>query len=421
MAARGDRRGAFWRIAAAGVFFQGGAAAADTSTIVAALVNGLTGSPVAVGAAAAIARYGWLFPQLFVAYFAQKRRRRMPFYMLGAFGRVACLAGVGVAVALSGPQPGVLIVGAFFVLWTVYAFVGGIVAVPYNDIVARSVPSVFRSRLLALRFFGGGLLALAVAVAAHRWLNALPFPRGHAAILFLGAGLLLISTLAFVSAGEPQAPPPPKAPNGFRRFLKTGVSVFRADRRFRLFVHARWLDGAVSMALPFYVMQATSHGIGYADVAVLLGAQTVGALLSNPLWGWWGDRLGKRQLLEGVAGLAVLAPLLTLTWIGLGEADPSRALLRFAAVFFLLGAVGNGGTIALLGYLMEISPDDRRPAYSGYFNAFVAPAALSPLAGAALVEAASATAVFAASAVAAALQFLAVRRLRRLDVREADA
>jgi len=77
----------FWRISTAGIFFQGGAAAVDSSTIVAALVYGLTGSPFAVGAAAAISRYGWLFPQLFVAYFAQRRQRRMPFYIFGAFGR----------------------------------------------------------------------------------------------------------------------------------------------------------------------------------------------------------------------------------------------------------------------------------------------------------------------------------------------
>lgn len=69
----------FRRIAAAGIFFQGGAAAIDTGTIVAALVHVLTGSAIAVGAAAAIARYGWLFPQLFVAYHARNRRRRMPF------------------------------------------------------------------------------------------------------------------------------------------------------------------------------------------------------------------------------------------------------------------------------------------------------------------------------------------------------
>ena len=75
-----DRGRRFWRISAAGVFFQGGAAAVDSSTIIATLVHGLTGSPFAVGAATAILRYGWLFPQIFVAYLAQRRRRRMPFY-----------------------------------------------------------------------------------------------------------------------------------------------------------------------------------------------------------------------------------------------------------------------------------------------------------------------------------------------------
>jgi len=53
---------------AAGILFQGGAAAVDSSTIIATLVHGLTGSPFAVGAATAILRYGWLFSQIFVAY-----------------------------------------------------------------------------------------------------------------------------------------------------------------------------------------------------------------------------------------------------------------------------------------------------------------------------------------------------------------
>ena len=49
-----ERKSRFWRITTAGVFFQGGAAVVDTSTIVAALVHGLTGSTFAVGVAAAI-------------------------------------------------------------------------------------------------------------------------------------------------------------------------------------------------------------------------------------------------------------------------------------------------------------------------------------------------------------------------------
>lgn len=404
-----DARRRFRHISASGVFFQGGAAAVDTSTVIAALVHGLTGSAVAVGGAAAIARFGWLFPQLFVAYYAQRRTRRLAFYMAGAFGRVACLAGLAGWLWLAGHAQGAFVVVVFFSIWTVYAFVSGIVAVPYNDIVARSIPSAYRSRMLALRFFGGGVLALAVATAAHPLLAALKFPGNYAAVLGLGAALLLVSAMSFVSAGEPRAPAPPAMAAGFARFLRDGLETLRRDRRFRLFVTAQWLGGMAAMALPFYVLEAQTAA---PDVALLLGAQTAGALLANPLWGWWGDRRGKQSLLELVAALGALAPFLALAGIA---ADPDRsrmALPYFAAIFGLLGAVGNGATIAQLGYLMEVSPDDRRPAYSGYFNALVAPATLLPMAGGAVVQAGSAAAVFALSLTAAFLQFLTARRLR---------
>jgi hypothetical protein len=161
--------------------------------------------------------------------------------------------------------------------------------------------------MLALRFFGGGLLALMVATAANRLLTILPFPTSYAAVLLFGAALLLISTLSFVSAGEPEAPLGPDVQDGFGDFLHRGLDIFRADRRFRLFVYVRWLAGAVAMALPFYVLQATRAGLAAADVAILLGAQTAGALASNPLWGLWGDRRGKRAILEAATALT-LAP-----------------------------------------------------------------------------------------------------------------
>jgi Na+/melibiose symporter-like transporter len=245
----------------------------------------LTGSAFAVGAAAAIVRYGWLFPQLFVAYDAQRRRRRLAYYSVGAFGRVACLAAICILLFAAPRDLPQVTISGFFVLWTLYAFIGGIVAVPYNDIVARSIPPAQRSRLLAWRFFGGGLLALAVAAAASRLLGAFTFPADYALVLLLGAALLLISALWFVSAGERDAPPARQIIDGFTDFLRRGVSIFRHDRRFRLFVQARWLDGAAAMAVPFYVVQATEAGAPASAVAVLLAAQTAGALMSNPLWG----------------------------------------------------------------------------------------------------------------------------------------
>ncbi|WP_304102944.1 MFS transporter [Marinobacter antarcticus] len=240
----------------------------------------------------------------------KRRFRRLPFYMFGAFGRVLCLAGVATLVALAGDSAGTFAIAGFFVLWTIYAFVSGVVAVPYNDIVARSIESGKRSRMLALRFFGGGLLALGVAAIAGRLLEVLTFSEGYAAILIVGALLLLISTLSFVSAGEPQTPLPAEHTGGFVEFLKSGVEVFRRDQRFRLFLYSRWAAGMVAMALPFYILQVIAVQASSSQVAFLLGAQTTGALLSNPLWGWWGDVRGKHSLLEGVAVIGALAPLL---------------------------------------------------------------------------------------------------------------
>ncbi len=85
--------------------FQGGSAAVDSSTIMAALVHQLTGSAVAVGAVTAILRIGWLSPQLIVGHLAQQRRSRMPFYVVGAFGRATCLALLAGYLAFDQPQP----------------------------------------------------------------------------------------------------------------------------------------------------------------------------------------------------------------------------------------------------------------------------------------------------------------------------
>jgi hypothetical protein len=135
----------------------------------------------------------------------------------------------------------------------------------------------------------------------------------------------------------------------------------------------------------------------------------------EPALGLVGRRAGKAQPAGDRGRGRGGSTLLTLSWITTGGSGAATPLPWFAVTFVVLGAIGNGGTIAYLGYLMEISPDGRRPAYSGYFNALIAPAAFLPLAGAALAEAKSYAWVFAASGIAALLQFLTVRRLRLAD------
>ena len=407
-----DERRRFRHICAAGVSFQGGTAAVDSSTIMAALVYQLTGSPVAVGAVTTILRIGWLAPQLFVGYFADRRGSSLPYFMVGAFGRATCLALLACLLAFAAELPTLLVTVGVFVTWTAYSFVSGIVAVPYNDIVARSVASERRSRLLAIRFFGGGLLALLVAMLAKGIVEGLAFPASYAAIVGLAAGLMYVSSALFAWPGEPAPAESSTPPISFVSYLRDGITVFRVDQRFRRVVFSQWSGALAMMALPFYVIAATQAHLALSDVALLLGAQSVGALVANPLWGWWGDAIGKRQLLEGVALLRLLPAVATLVVLFWTPTTPLGVLAAFSGIFFVLGALSNGLTIAVLGWLMEISPDASRRAYSGYFNALTAPAYLLPLIGGFLAVAVGYAGVFALAALGAGMQWGFVRSTR---------
>ncbi len=144
----------FWKIAGAGASFQAGSSAVDSATIVASLVNHLTGSFYAVGAASAVLRLGWLLPQLLVGFLAQRAERRMPFYIVGAFGRASCLALIALLLAIVSEPADGWVAGGLFTLWTLYAFVSGIVAVPYNEYKANKSRFFGRPRLLGSRFQG---------------------------------------------------------------------------------------------------------------------------------------------------------------------------------------------------------------------------------------------------------------------------
>ena len=285
----------FSSVAAAGITFQAGSAAVDSATIISVLVFQLTSSTILVVAVTAILRFRWLFPQLFVGFLAQRDGSSMGYYKIGAFGWAACialLAGVLVLGADWGPlNIGIAVMG----LWTAYAFVSGIVAVPYNDIVARSIPSDLRSRLLVTRFLGGGLLAPAIAAIADRVVAGMPFPQSYAVVIAMAAGLMFLSSGVFAGLGEPASPSAGTTKPTFFQYLRDGIAAFQTDRSFRLFVFVQRCGGTVLMATPFFVVQAYGGGFDLTRVAVLLGAQTAGALAFQRPVGLVGRPRGQGQ------------------------------------------------------------------------------------------------------------------------------
>ena len=103
--------------------------------------------------------------------------------------------------------------------------------------------------------------------------------------------------------------------------------------------------------------------------AFWLGAQTLGSLACNALWGGIGDRYGKLMLLQAVALLRLAVPLVALVILAVASnLVPGITLAAFAALFFLVGALINGMTIGYLGYLMEVFTQRPAPRLLGLFQ-----------------------------------------------------
>jgi len=406
------RRNFLWA-AVNGALFELGASFADTGTVVATFLGRLTPGTVAVGAATAIARFGWLLPQLFAARYAQGVEYRKSIYLVGGWGRAFSLGALA-AVLLwwsgLGDAPGLALM-LFFTIWTFFSFIAGLAGASYNDVIARTIPPEWRSRLLATRLFVGGALAAGGGLLIRSILESSPEPllRPYGLIFGAGSMVLAASTLCFTFIREPPAPVAGRR-SSLPAFLREGIDVVRRDRTFRLFLYVQLLGGVTRMVVPFYIVQArVVGGLPELEVGTLLAAQAIGGIALNPLWGWWGDRRGKLSLLKALAVTSAISPLLAIV-LPVLDLSPDGTLAAYALVFFFVGASVSGEIIGDLGYLMEISPDDRRPEYSGYMNALVAPSRLLPFVVGALLEILSFQAVFAVAAAAALLGRLAVLR-----------
>lgn len=413
---QGRRRNFMWA-AINGALFEFGASFADTGTVVATFLGRLTPGTVAVGAATAIARFGWLLPQLFAARYAQGVEYRKSIYLVGGWGRALSLGVLG-AVLLwwggLGDAPGLALV-FFFAIWTFFSFIAGLAGASYNDVIARTIPSEWRSRLLATRLFVGGALAVGGGLLIRSILQSSPEPmlRPYGLIFGAGAIVLAASTLCFTFIREPPASVAGRR-SSLATFLREGIDVVRRDRAFRLFLYVQLLSGVTRMIVPFYIVQArVLGGLPELEVGTLLAAQAVGGIALNPLWGWWGDRRGKLSLLKALAVTSAISPLLAIV-LPVLDLSPSGMLAGYALVFAFVGASVSGEIIGDLGYLMEISPNDRRPEYSGYMNALVAPSRLLPFVAGALLEILPFQVLFGVAAATALLGRFGV--LRRLEL-----
>jgi MFS family permease len=409
--------------------FQTGIAWTDPATVLPLFIGLLSKSTVLVGLVTVLQRLGWILPQMPMAAIVGHRPRRRPYLRWGVFiGRLPFLAFVAYVWTHRLSNPGVVLTFMLLAYFSV-ALGNGVVAVPWQDIIAKSIPSGIRGRFFGAMQFLTGLAIFGVGFAV-RWMLG---PRGpgeptsYFVLFTLAAVFITWSTVGCWLIKEPIRPVRER-PHSLRELL-TGIGPLVRSHPSLLWVGLVALLGwGLAGSTPFYMVFARSRLDVPAQIAgVYIWAATLGGATFSIIWAHFNDTRGPRSVIRGTCIALTVAPLLALlvpavagllvgTFPGVKQALP----YLFAVVFLATGATMPGMWMGTNNYLLELTSHEDRPRYIAVFNTLALPGAVLPVLVGALLEAVPFRLVFGLMALCGAAALMVAWRMPRPGIRSSS-
>jgi hypothetical protein len=315
------------------------------------------GAPAAfVGFLLPLRQAGTLLPQLFVSGQMRRFPQRKWFWVVAGLVQVLLLLLMIGAAAVLPPVAAASCILAFLLFFSLARGVGSLA---FQDVTGKTIPKGKRGRMLAARSMIGGLLTIAVGFG----LNALKMEAGDKRIalllLFCGALLWGIASLAFAGMRE-DAGATEGGRSAFREATQGLHLVFKKPWYFRYLV-ARALLLSVELSTPFYVLLAQDLLPGRAATLLFfIVAAGLAQALSSPLWGKFADFSSRRVLtLSGIIGAITGGAALAFGLLPGGYQGPHL----FAAIFALLGFAEAGVLLGRKTFLIDmVDPAERTTA-----------------------------------------------------------
>ena len=367
--------------------FMTGMASVDPVAVLPLFIHALTPSTVIIGLVTTLQRLGYTLPQLPMAAILGHRPARLPYLRWGVFfGRVPFIFFV-IYLWTRGVGNSTLTLAFMIVGFVSVAAGNGIVAVPWQDIIAKSIPSTLRGRFFGTMHFVTALATFGVGFLV-RWAlgpSGPSFPVNYTILFTLAAVFMAISTIGCGILREPIRPVL-EHPQSLRDLVAGAPQLLRQPG-FRSLVLVSLLAFGLSFTTPFYIVYATTE----LDIPPqMAGIYIVAAVLSGaPLslvWGYLNDRRGPRAVVRGACMAVALVPLLALAvpaattaasaaMPGLQKALP----YTFALVFLAAGSSAAPLWMGVNNYLFELSGHKQRPRYIALLNTLAAPRTLFPV------------------------------------------
>jgi MFS family permease len=321
-----------------GVAWLFGASFVSVITILPVYASRLTHSPILIGMIPALTDAGWFLPQLLLARRVERLKRTMPTVaVLGALERVPYLA-LPLAVLWIDHLPRRVGIEVFLLLIAWMALASGLVATPWQEFIARIIPTSHRGRFFGISHLGGQLLGVVGGAIAAVVLSRIGYPHNYALCFSLGSLGILASYGFFLLSKEASIERQLAAPETRRGYLRRLLAILQSVHNFRIYLISRALAYLGNMAYGFMAVYAIQRfGLADAQAAVFTSILFGSGVLGFAIWGPYGDRFGHKRVLvwASAVGLAALvtaafAILWRLCPAGLwhGWRDPGRSLDR---------------------------------------------------------------------------------------------
>jgi MFS family permease len=357
--------------------------------------------------------------------------------------RIATLAAAAVIVFVVNPQKTALFLSLLIGCLLVTNIGAGVAAIPFLEIISRTIPTTTRGRFFGMRRFLGGLLGigagafiaiilnenggsvvstdpLATALqgtADRLGLTGHGFPLNYGVLFLIGGFFISIGILMFCFVVEAPAKVVHKQGRLFEH-LTSGFSLMRRDANYRLFYLVRICWQFSAMAFPFYSTFAVGElGFSESAVGVFVSLWVGSGVVSNYIWGRILDRKGNKLVLIITAGFSILPPVTGLFLAhlhagGYAIGSSGFVFVAIASTFFINGLIRSGRFISNITYLLEVAPEDKRPLYVGFMNSFTFPLMLSPALGGLILALAGIRVLFICSICFAIANLVLSSRLR---------
>lgn len=339
--------------------WQVGDSFVSVSTILPVFASTMTDSAILIGLISALVNAGWFIPQFFMASHVKSLKRMMPFARaMAIMERIPYLILPLSALALHWISKDIAIwIFMFVIAWR--GFASGLVALPWQEVIAKIIPSSIRSRFFGISRMLGTIGAVIGSTFAGIILSKFAYPDNYAISFMFAAVFTWTSYFFFSRTIEPEKNSNPneievKQP---KIDLKAYREILRTDKNYTRYVFSRIFFQLGSMATGFlavYGIQNFSLSDEYS--AVFSGILFTCNALGNVFWSIVGDKAGPRNTL--LISDILQAFVMVLSFL-------AGSVWTFYLVFMLYGFAQAGFIIGELILGMEIGKEEDRPMYIG--------------------------------------------------------